>query len=58
VTLSQQDDDGSILDKGSTHDQVKSTLTAALEQNLGEIGSQMILEAAYLDTFVGGGIFP
>lgn len=58
MTLGQQDDDGSLPDQGSTHDQVKSTLATALGQNLGEVGSQMIREAAYLDPFVGGGIAP
>jgi type IV secretion system protein VirB10 len=85
VTLSQQDDNGTVLDQGSTRDQVKNTLATALGQNLGEVGSQMIrremnvqptlkirpgyrfnvlvskdliFEAPYLTTFVGGGIVP
>jgi type IV secretion system protein VirB10 len=40
--LSQQDDNGSTADQGSTRDQVKSTLATALGQNLGEVASQMI----------------
>jgi type IV secretion system protein VirB10 len=85
VTLSQQDDNSTVLDQGSTRDQVKNTLATALGQNLGEVGSQMIrremnvqptlkirpgyrfnvlvskdliFEAPYLNTFVGGGIVP
>jgi type IV secretion system protein VirB10 len=42
ATLSQQDDNGSTVDQGSTRDQVKNTLATALGQNLGEVASQMI----------------
>ena len=42
VTLSQEDDNRSVLDRGSTRDRVKDTLATALGQNLGEVGSEMI----------------
>jgi type IV secretion system protein VirB10 len=42
VTLSQEDDNPSGLDQGSTRDQVKNTLATALGQNLGEAASQML----------------
>jgi type IV secretion system protein VirB10 len=42
VTLSQEDDNPSGIDQGSTRDQVKNTLATALGQNLGEAASQML----------------
>ena len=42
VTLSQEDDNASGVDQGSTRDQVKNTLATALGQNLGEAASQML----------------
>jgi type IV secretion system protein VirB10 len=42
ITLSQEDDNASGVDQGSTRDQVKNTLATALGQNLGEAASQML----------------
>jgi type IV secretion system protein TrbI len=42
VTLSQQGNNASAVNQGSTRDQVKNTLATALGQNLGEVASQML----------------